>query len=452
MSLGDLKLIGATTGIPGLFLGPLWYYVGVFGYLLTSGNPYGVQMWYIAIASLSLPLYWLLGKRLFGKTVWAPLAALLLSLTPGGITGTNFVWNCMLSLPLMAGSLLCLLEAKRSKWFLFGGFFLLALTLQSEFAYAIFFVVSLWMLIPWLRGKFEWKLILLTIVTMGITLLPQIAFEGMHGFSMTKAVLNGTSRDGTTLPLPILWQQRPLQLWQSTIPFFVRSDFARIPLLVGLVISLIISLVAVAIKRQKEWILVAVMAVLPYVWYMFWNGNYGFFFDYYITPHFIFLILLLVYGWQSLIMLFKNKVWRWSMILLVAIFIGIMGFHSYTHLNNLIFHPVNNAGLYKMEQAVQRLYDWSLIDQPPQSVFRIYTPNMATSSYDYLVWWLSKTKGYTHPSTVQSPSDTVHYVMYEPDEMIREKRFLPWYKDATLGMQMTRQEKVGILTLETWSK
>ncbi len=41
---GDLTLIGPTSGLAGFFLGPLWYYVGVQGYILSKANPYGISL------------------------------------------------------------------------------------------------------------------------------------------------------------------------------------------------------------------------------------------------------------------------------------------------------------------------------------------------------------------------------------------------------------------------
>jgi hypothetical protein len=286
----------------------------------------------------------------------------------------------------------------------------------------------------------------------GVTLIPQGLFEVTHSFSMTKSLLSGASQSGTTVPQSYLWEYRPEQLLQATKIFFTRSDTYVDWYAYGLIGFYLLAILSILTQRNFPWKLTLLMAVLPYGFYMFWRGNYGYFFDYYITPHFIFLALLLTYGCYQFVTLFKSKIYTLIATMLVAAFVGMMGYHSYTHLDAVILRPVNNAGLKTMEQAVQQLYDWSFADGATQAVFRIYTPNFATDSYDYLVWWLSKTKGYPHPSTVQAEDDVYRYVMYEPDEQIREKRFLPWYADATRGMTMTRQDKVGILTLETWTQ
>jgi len=192
---GDLKLTGPTTGISGVFLGPLWYYLGLPGYLITGGSPYGIQLWYIFLSSLSIPLYWILCKKLLPKP-WSIVAAFLLSLTPGGFSGTNFVWNPMLALPLMTGALISFFYSRRSNRYLYLGFLLLSLTLQAEFAYAVFFVTAFWLLSPWLMGKFRAKkLIGITLVIIA-TLIPQILFEVTHNFSMTQSLIHGMNEQG----------------------------------------------------------------------------------------------------------------------------------------------------------------------------------------------------------------------------------------------------------------
>lgn len=452
MSHGDLKLIGATTGLPGLFLGPLWYYLGLPGYILTQGNPYSIQLWYIALASLALPLYWILTHKLFKNKVWAGLAACLLAFTPGGINGTNFVWNVMLSVPLMSAATLFLIQARKHPKYVYWGFFFIALTLQSEFAYAVFFVTTLWCLIPWLRGRFEWKTQLLTLGVIGITLIPQGVFELTHHFSMTKALFSGFGETGTTVPQSYLWQHRPNQLWQATKPFYIRSAVGEkfIPMILGFFWFL--ALFTTIWKKDFSWRLIGLMALLPYGYYLFWRGNYGFFFDYYITPHFIFLGLLLTRGMEQLITGFKFKWLKGLGTAMIAVFISLLVWHSYIHLRAVILAPQNNAGLQVMDRAIEIMFTWNQEDKPTQPVFRIYTPNLHTENYDYLVWWYAREHKFEVPSTVLSEADTTRYVLYEPDEQIRSERFLPWYKQTTQGFIKTRQEKIGVLTIETWVK
>jgi hypothetical protein len=450
---GDLKLVGPTTGLPGFFLGPLWYYAGIPGYVLSNGNPYGIQLWYIAMSSLFIPLAWILSHKLFGNSIWAKISALFLVLSSGSISGTNFVWNPMLSLPLMTGVFICLLNARKSVVSLYTGFFLLALTLQSEFAYAIFFLVTLWPLIPWMRGKFEWKTMIISAAVIGVTLIPQLGFELRHNFSMTKSLLQSMSDPTMKVSQASLWEHRPEALWNVTVQF-VSRDKSQYPLLsIGFVVAILFAFIGMFRRKEYTTQLLMLLTVLPYLYYLFWRGNYGYFFDYYVTPHFILIIPFIVFGLRSLFEWSKLTAWKTLFGLFVCLFFLSAGYGSYKHLDALILRPNNQAGLWVMEQAVETLYRWSREDNVNQAIFRIYTPNVYTDHYDFITSWLARTKGYKHPLTVQSGDDELIYLLYEPTEgSFKETFFLPWYEETTEDMKMLRQEKIGVLTVETWAK
>lgn len=450
---GDLKLVGPTTGLPGFFLGPLWYYLGLPGHLFSNGNPYGIQLWYIALSSLFIPLAWILSHKLFGNTVWAKISALFLVLGSGSISGTNFVWNPMLSLPLMTGAALCLLNARKSVISLYVGFFLLALTLQSEFAYAIFFLVTLWPLISWMRGKFEWKTMAISAAIVGLTLIPQFGFELRHNFSMTKSLLQSMNDPTMKVSQASLWDHRPEALWNVTVQF-VSRDKMQYPLLsIGFGVAIVFAFIGIIRKKEYHFRLLSLLTILPYAYYLFWRGNYGYFFDYYMTPHFILVIPFIVFGLKTLYEFSKKFSWRVLMFVFISTFLLYAGWGSYKHLNAVILRPNNQAGLHIMERAVGTLFDWSREDNVQQAVFRVYTPNVYTDHYDFLIDWISRTKGYKHPLTVQNDQDDKRYLLYEPTEgEFRKNFFLPWYEQTTDGMTLFRQEKIGVLTVETWKK
>ena len=203
---GDFTLIGPTTGIAGFFLGPIWFYLGVPGLLLGGGSPWVLNAWFILVASLSLPFFWLLSHQLFGNKRWAMLNAYLLTLVPGSITGSLTIWNPLLSLPLMAGAIWTLLQARRSLPHLLLSFFLLGLALQSEFAYAVFLVGPLWLAIPWLRSKFKWQEMALSAVVIGVTLFPQLLFEFRHNLVMTNGVIASLSDQSQQIDWATLWR------------------------------------------------------------------------------------------------------------------------------------------------------------------------------------------------------------------------------------------------------
>jgi hypothetical protein len=450
MAEGDLKLTGPTTGLKSFYLGPLWYYIGLPGYLIGNGSPYILQLWYILLAWLSIPLFWILSHRLFGNTKWAKLAAILLAFIPGSILGTNKVWNPMLALPLMTAAILCLLEARKSKVHLVAGMLFIALTLQAEFAYAIFFLVSFILLLPWLRGKWEWKTFAAVVGVTGITLIPQIVFELIHKFAMTKAIFTALQDPDLIVPFSQLWVTRPQQMLTTMVEFFSRSQSTSTLTLFAVSLPMLVAGARIIKAKSFEWKFMLLGAVLPYAFYMFWRGNYGNFFDYYVTSHFIFLVPLLVYGLRFLYGLLADK-FKPAGYGLVAAVTALLLYNGVRHIDGYIVRANNQAGLRVVETSVLRLYEWSLKDAQKPPVFRIYTPNIYTEQYDYMSWWLARNHGFDYANTVQSDKDGVRYVLYEPaTESFRRDFFEPWYLETTGDFVKMRSEKIGVLTVETW--
>ena len=285
---GDLTLIGPTSGLQGFFLGPLWFYLGVPGYILSGASPFGFLLSYILLGFVSLPMFWVISHELFKNKKVAILSAYILTILPGSIWGTIRVWNPLIAIPLMSGVFLSLLKARESKFYLGLAFFLLGLTLQSEFAYAIFYSLVLFTLIPWIRRKFDIKDFLIAAISFGSTLLPQILFELRHNFIMTNSLFRAMSGDNQE---KITWahhfSQRPSQLLMATKDLFIRGGAESIwPALI--ILSLLIVGLHVAInkkylKNEKEsqfaWNLISILAILPYPFYMIWKGNNGYFFE-----------------------------------------------------------------------------------------------------------------------------------------------------------------------------
>ena len=453
---GDLTLIGPTSGLQGFFLGPLWFYLGVPGYILSGASPFGFLLSYILLGFVSLPMFWVISHELFKNKKVAILSAYILTILPGSIWGTIRVWNPLIAIPLMSGVFLSLLKARESKFYLGLAFFLLGLTLQSEFAYAIFYSLVLFTLIPWIRRKFDIKDFLIAAISFGSTLLPQILFELRHNFIMTNSLFRAMSGDNQE---KITWahhfSQRPSQLLMATKDLFIRGGAESIwPALI--ILSLLIVGLHVAInkkylKNEKEsqfaWNLISILAILPYPFYMIWKGNNGYFFDYYLTSHFIFLAPLILLG---AIKIYQLKRFELSKYLLIAM-IGFFGAYWYQALYVTTLKPINNAGLKTMSSAINKIYTWINEDNQSSGVVRIFTPNAETEHYDAILHWQAGQLNQGIPITIKKDSDEYWYILIEPDRQL-EKRLAKWYLEATKDGVMTRVQMVGDLRVESWMK
>lgn len=461
MSQGDWKLTGPTSGVAGFYLGPLWYYVGYPGYLLSQGNVIGFSLWYIMIACLALPLYWFISRKLFTNNLYAGICAVLLGFVPSSIWGSTFIWNPLLSLPLMSFALICFWYARNSRVALGLGFLSVALTLQSEFAYAVFFLPTLYILIPWFRKKFHVFDFLIAAVAVGITLLPQLLFELKNNWVMTKSIFSSVT-ESPSLPWVEHLPRRIGDLSFATRELlFNRGPEGRF-LIFGVIALLGWSVFAIWQQNKKYistivednvqqyfWKVVSIFMIIPYPLYLIWRGNNGNFFSYYLTSHFIFLVPMLVLGFNLL-----SNMSFWKRLKLektaVAIFcFGIMFGISLQFYSNVFAFPQNKSSLSSMTEAVDKLYEWREEDGEHPGTFLVFTPNFSTQQYDYLIHQGARDRSIDIPYTVKSPEDDIWYLLIEPDRSQPEGIFKPWYQKSTAGGVLVRREYVGSFTLET---
>ncbi|MCD8484483.1 hypothetical protein LRY65_02540 [Candidatus Woesebacteria bacterium] len=458
IAAGNLTLVGPTSGLHGFFLGPLWYYVGVPGYWLSGGNPYGIGLWYIFLACLALPLFWHLAHQLFAHKKQAIVTAYFLALAPGSIEGSLQIWNPLLAIPLMAGALAAFFAARNSRLALAAGFFLLACTLQAEFAYAVFFILPMFLAIPWIRQKVDWRDFVVSGLSVGVTGIPQLAFELRNNWIMTRSLLQGLADTEKLVSWKILAQTRPLQLFSATRNLLLSNiPWGTVPGL--LILACVVGAMYLLLKSKKQtdykWKIVTLFALIPYAFFLIWRGNYGNFFAYYLTPHFIFLIPLVVYGLTHLKDFLPEIVFTRSSLkppLVAAGLTGLLLYGIWHTLAGRILFIENNAGLATIERAIERVYTWSESDAISPTNMRVYTPNGMTEQYDYVLHWYARKHNLPVARTSRSADDPVWYVILEPaaSDTAARFHFAPWYAETSQGGILVRREQVGVLVVETW--
>lgn len=98
---GKFTLIGPTTGIEGIFLGPFYYYLLAPGYLLGNGNPATAATLIATLNALAIFPIFFTGKKLFNPLAGL-IAALIFGFSWDGITFARWLANPSLSLFLQA--------------------------------------------------------------------------------------------------------------------------------------------------------------------------------------------------------------------------------------------------------------------------------------------------------------------------------------------------------------
>lgn len=194
-----IRLIGQETTSHGVFIGPLFYYLLIPFYLLTSMDPKGTVLLPIIISGFTIFSFYAIFTRIFNKEVGI-LASLFYSLSYFIVFVDREV---VPTTPVMLWSV----------WFLYG----INLILKGDKkAYPLIgflggliwnFNLALLMLSPIvlvaqiLSGKkINTKSIFIGIVILLITLSPFMAFEARHSFQQTKAIISSLSSQKDYIP------------------------------------------------------------------------------------------------------------------------------------------------------------------------------------------------------------------------------------------------------------
>mgnify|MGYP005842089435 CR=1 FL=1 len=472
---GELTLVGPTSGLAGFFIGPFWYYVGLPGFLLSGGHPLGVQVWYILLSALAFPGFWWLCGKLFWKDpsesrslhriLMGVVCLIGLIALPASITNSTTIWNPLIGAPLMMGALFSFWklrqdEQRKDIWLALG-FLCTALTLQSEFAYAVFFLAPLFLVIPWMTQRRRMLDFIIAGGTVALTLLPQVLFELRNQFIMTRSLFGSLTDTSRSVSWAQQLQTRPMQLVDTTVDFFTGPDQNT-----WLVRSIVIGLLSLGMysvylfwrknKYEKDTThqlylqqLLLFFALIPYPFFLIWRGNEGNFFWYYLTSHFIFIVPLAILGLSFA----TKKLWslepwgtRTAGVLIVALLLPFLT-ASIRHWNDSIGHPINETGYAMMLSGVRSAYSMQAAEN---TATMIITPNIHSQHYDYLFQWYGKKESYQIPRTVVQPEDTQLIVVTEMWGPTFSDYVKARHKELTTGWRRARTVINGKVIVQEW--
>ncbi|KKP48274.1 MAG: hypothetical protein UR39_C0001G0069 [Candidatus Woesebacteria bacterium GW2011_GWA1_33_30] len=174
-----LFLIGPVTGLEGVFLGPLYYYLIAPFYLISGGNPVIPSIFLSFLTVLSLLILYLTGVELGGKVTG------FIALIIGSFSNYIIFSNRWLSnpTPIYLTSILIfyvmILILKRHKFYYWYFIYLLVgISLHFELASAIFYLPILLFFTIWQKPKL--KIFILSAFFLFLTLIPQILFNFKH--------------------------------------------------------------------------------------------------------------------------------------------------------------------------------------------------------------------------------------------------------------------------------
>lgn len=450
---GNLTLIGPTTGLFGVFLGPFHYYFLTPFYVLGGGNPIVPAYGFVMLSALTIiPIFF------FAKKV-AGYGAGVLAVTIYAFSFVQWQFSRWLSNPtnlplvaiLMFLAAIKALETKKRLWFAVVGL-LLGICLQLEAANAIFLIPTLLIILFMeyaLAGKRQDTLarlwadrgaVMMTVLGFSLTLIPQIAFEAIHNFPLTTSLIKAF---GTTHSVGIIANLRPrteLLFDLYAKGFFFRAPWRHAALTLLLGGALVIGWGSrQKLLRSQTFRVLLAWFLIPLGFHLIYTGNYGNFWDYYIIGQYVPLYLLLA---TILISGFSRNVWLriLSLILVLFTLFAVVSPNAREWFKLSI--PYNERISLSLQlDAV----DW-IVKEAGGEPFGMwaYTPSAQDDVYKYLFSYRSRYNGIL---PVEHPESTkLMFLIVEDDPGNPSRREL-WIKEmGKIGVIKT-QEKFGAVTV-----
>lgn len=401
------SLIGPTTSINGVYLGPFYYYFNVVPFWIGSGDPtvlvYWNILWYLIAAVL---LFYLNYKSNF----WFGFFSSLLFLTCNAFFySARYFWNAN-PMPYLTVfyfvSLVYLVMRRNIKSGFLAGL-LSGLFLQVEAAFAVTFFPFL--VVYSLIRRVNFKTILFSGIGFGLTLLPQVVFELRHQFVMTKTFFKEISGESQILG-------EKISFWDAQISHFL--DFANFSdqIITGnIYLSYTLMVIALLfliyrykklLEINKEYFLSAILFVaFAFIFY-----------SWYLHPLKGWYILGLRIPYIIILGLFFAEIIRLKKTILT---IGVAGLLIFSVFNMLQMQlkfvpegsPTSRSGDKSNFRNEIEAIDW-VYNKAGGQGFKAYNymPSVYDYPYQYLYWWYGgKTYGY-HPETVTYLDNVPEYI------------------------------------------
>ena len=444
--LHKIPLIGATTGLPGIFYGPWWYYLLTPFFIAVSGNPQGIAFVMSIIGVLSIIFGFILGKEIGGKFLSFCLV-LLISFSPILISFSSQIWNPKIA-PLFVIFVLLILskiyyldKKDKSKYYFLLGL-LLAFNADLEIVFGMLLSIGIILSVIFtVKRKISVKSVLYFILGGLIILAPRIFFELRHQFLMIKSFIsffsNGNSLQGTSTILNTITSRLSVLFDQFNSTLSAENKF------VGLFILLFILITLLFLYRKADGLIKKFINTSVIVIFIFLLGTI--FFNHDIWPHYlvgvpVFYILLFGISLHLLSKKLSNNLVP-ALILLIVVIINLNPVNLMQNLNKPMWE--GDASVYRNQVAV---IDYVYREAKGKEFkYVVYTPPLYDYTYQYLFMWYGP-RIYHYSPSVQS---NLAFFILEPD-LQYPSRLTDWLKSREKDGKIIKSETVkGGITVQT---
>lgn len=420
-------LVGPTTSINGVFLGPSYYYFNVIPFFLGQGDPSALVYWNLSFYLLSAFLILILHKK--NEVGFGFFASILFITSPGYFQNTRYFWNSHSMVYFALLYFVCLyffLRNSSSKKALLLGL-TAGIAMQFQAAFGILLLpFGLLMSLFYLK-KSRFKLIGIVLFSFCVTLLPQILFELKNKFVMTKIFLAEATGSGAVLGEKLTFPEALISHINSFIYF--SHGILALPfnldsvLLIGAVLFLGFKIYQKKIDPDlKIYTFISIGFLLfSFIFYSFYLHELK---DWFILslriPYIILIATFLTAVYHHIL---KNKVYRH---LPKTITIGVVLISvTLAFMDQQQFIPKNfndrSADKSNLRNSIEAI-DW-VYEHLNNKGFKAYNyiPSVYDFPYQYLYWWYGTKKYGYLPETITYKEGVPEYIPHNTEFLLKTK-------------------------------
>lgn len=460
--VGKPFLIGPITGLKGIYLGPLYYYLIAPFYLIGGGNPVYPATFLVFLSTLAVLMIYLLGRDMHGRGAGifaATIAAFSYYIVKTSRWFSNPSPILLFSL-LLLYSMWRIIKSKSSskssststgtirfpsllginKWWIAVAL-LLGVSLQFESASAVFYIPVVVIFALWQKKKLpNLKTQLFSIGIFLVTLVPQIIFNFRHD----NILLNNFSK--------LFLQEKAFRpfteyIFEERIKFFWSVFSTKLYPGKEMYASIFVTFSLAALYVKKRFLkngllqLFLIFMVTPMIFYIFFQGNFGNIYDYYMAGYYLPFILLFAIGLAEFQKSYFGK------IVTIIFFITFLQINGIV-IRNVLTDSMNGPTDVKLTSQLKAV-NWVLEDAQGR-IFNVdtYVPPVIPYAYDYLfLWQTTKKCGVSQCGMKQNVRVSLLYTLYEQDPPSPE-RLEAWLKRQEGIGRVEQTVKFGGITVE----
>ncbi len=441
--LHKIPLIGATTGLPGIFYGPWWYYLLFPFFIIVGGDPQGIAFIMAVIGILSIPLGYLVGKKISGNMLGLTFATFI-SVSPYLIALSSQIWNPNIAPFFVLVVLYVLTEIYKEKnasdsfiWYFLLGL-LLALNIDLEIVFGTLFCTSIIASVLFVRRiKIALRNIFAFLLGVLIIFSPRIIFEFRHSFLMTNSLIRFlTIHDGTSslgiLPTFMNRVEIFLDIFSQTT--ISGQMLLGVILFIASVVGFLVCYKKLQIS-ERNFLSTAFITIA-----IFLIGTT--FFSHDIWPHYLVGLPIIFLLSVSMVLVSASEITKDKPILIVTSILIFLIQLNPVNIINTLSKPVfaGDASVYRNQVAVIDYVYRAAAGK--QFKYVVYTPPVHDYTYQYLFEWYGQKKYKYEPAE----KSKLAFFILEPDPE-NPKRLTDWLA-ARVGdghIILTKDVKAGIV-------